>query len=64
MFMLSGPVELLLEEFWMASKICLVVRVVEEGGSLLVCLSVKRFSFLVECFSVFTDCLLKEFAFC
>lgn len=62
--MLSGPVELLLGDIWMASSICLAVRVNGEACRDFVCLSMMRFPFLVLCLTVLTNWLLKALAFC
>jgi hypothetical protein len=64
MLMLSGPEELLLVALRMASKVCVLVMVIVVEDKDLVCLSILRLSLLVVCLTVFTNCLLKEFAFC
>ena len=64
MFILSGPVELLLLDVLIAEITCSVVMSMRVDFSFLVSLSVFLFSFLVVYFIGLVNCLLKAVAIC
>lgn len=64
MLMLSGPVELLFLASFMAVCVCVSVMLIGVVGSFLVVLSVVLLVWVVSCFTVFVNCLLKSLAFC
>src|SRR2546426_5399374 len=64
MFMLSGPVESLFDELDIASDTCFTVSSICVTVRAFVCLSIFLFELLVECLTVFTNCLLNAVAFC
>ena len=64
MFILSGPVELLLLDALIAEITCSVVMSMRVDFSFLMSLSVFLFSFLVVYFIGLVNCLLKAVAIC
>ena len=64
MFMLSGPVELLILACLMASEVCSIVICMGVDFTLLVNLSIILYLRCVVCLMWFVNCLLKCSAFC
>src|SRR5690242_11207039 len=63
MFMFSGPVELLFEDFEIASLTWIVVMIMGVVGRVLVWLSIRLFLALMVYLTVLTNCSLKAVAF-
>src|SRR5678816_656290 len=63
MFMLSGPVELLFEDFELASLTWIGVMIMGVVGKVLVWLSIRLFLALMVYLTVLTNCSLKALAF-
>ena len=63
MFMLSGPVELLISACLMASEVCSIVICMGVDFSSLVNLSMTLYLLCVVCLMWFVNCLLKCLAF-
>ena len=63
MFMLSGPVELLFLDCFMALAVCVMSMCMGVDGRLRVCLSIFLLFACVLCCMLFVNCLLNSVVF-